>query len=185
MARICAVADVFDALSTERPYRQALSVEETCDYLRRAAGSHLDPRLVDLFLQTLPSLFGVKIPEEQHTGSVLIVEDDPDVGSLMDLILRQKGHRTRLVDSGEAALDACERYPPDLVLLDLTLPSMDGFAVARSLQAHPRTREIPFIFISSSGDVQQKVVGLCLGASDYIDKPFHRDELLARVEVAP
>jgi two-component system cell cycle response regulator len=117
-------------------------------------------------------------------AKLLIAEDDHDAGALMKRVLMKGGHDVRLVDSGEAVLDACAENAPDVVLLDVSMPGMDGYEVARALKSRPPTADIPIVFVTGSCETRQKVQGFSLGANDYITKPFHRDELLARVEVA-
>lgn len=117
-------------------------------------------------------------------AKLLIAEDDHDAGALMKRVLMKGGHDVRLVDSGEAVLNACAEDAPDVVLLDVSMPGMDGYEVARVLKSRPVTADIPIVFVTGSCETRQKVQGFSLGANDYITKPFHRDELVARVEVA-
>lgn len=117
-------------------------------------------------------------------ASVLVAEDDLDAAVLMQLVLQRGGHTVRMVHSGQDVLDACSQEVPDVILLDVTLPGMDGFEVMRALKSRTDTCDVPVLFVTGSTDTRQKVAGLALGANDYITKPFRRDELLARVEVA-
>lgn len=117
-------------------------------------------------------------------AKILVAEDDRDAGMMVQLILRKGGHQVRLVNTGRAALEACLSEAPDVVLLDVTMPEMSGYEVARALKQQAGTADVPIVFVTGSTETHQKVAGLVLGANDYITKPFHRDELLARVEVA-
>jgi PAS domain S-box-containing protein len=114
-------------------------------------------------------------------GNVLIVDDDSESLGLLASILAEAGYRVRPADSGKLALTSVEVEPPDLILLDIRMPGMDGFDVCRQLKACNKCREIPVMFISASTDTEERVGGLALGAVDFVSKPFQRDELLARV----
>jgi two-component system cell cycle sensor histidine kinase/response regulator CckA len=113
--------------------------------------------------------------------SILVVEDDPDSLSLLAGILMSEGYHARRADSGRLALASVDAWLPDLILLDIRMPGMDGFEVCRRLKAGDKTQSVPVIFITAASDVEQRVNGLAVGAVDYIGKPFHREELLARV----
>jgi len=117
-------------------------------------------------------------------AKILVAEDDRDQGLLIQIMLRKGGHEAQLVFNGQAVLDACSEAVPDLLLLDLTMPGIDGYEVARLLKARAETADIPIVFVTGSTETHHKVAGLTLGANDYVTKPFHREELLARVAVA-
>lgn len=112
---------------------------------------------------------------------ILIVDDNPRNLQLLGRILDQKGYPTAFAMDGERALEmvASDRY--DLILLDVMMPKMDGFEVCRRLRADPVTREIPVVFLTARNDPESVVAGFEVGAVDYIVKPFHSRELLARV----
>lgn len=114
-------------------------------------------------------------------GCILIVDDTPSSLRLMRDALAAEGYRVLTADGGELALRSLELNPPELILLDLRMPVMDGFEVCRRLKADSKTREIPVIFISAADQVEERVAGFALGAVDFISKPFQREELLARV----
>ncbi|BCM88874.1 transcriptional activator protein CopR [Abditibacteriota bacterium] len=114
---------------------------------------------------------------------LLIVEDSPEIASLMSLILRIEGNEVLTTSTGESALKMAARELPDLILLDVTLPGIDGFEVARQLKSAEETRAIKLIFVTSRNAVDDRVHGLEFGV-DYIIKPFAVPELLARVRVA-
>jgi diguanylate cyclase (GGDEF)-like protein/PAS domain S-box-containing protein len=112
---------------------------------------------------------------------ILIVDDTPIVVELLTGILSAEGFRVRSAENGEQALDLIAAEPPQLILLDIKMPGINGFEVCRQLKSQAKTRNIPIIFISVIMDFEEKVKGFGLGAVDYISKPFQRDELLARV----
>jgi sigma-B regulation protein RsbU (phosphoserine phosphatase) len=115
------------------------------------------------------------------SSTILVVDDNPVNLQLIVRTLHGSGHRILAARSGAAALDIVERTRPDLLLLDVTMPEMDGFEVCRTLKAAAGTREIAVIFLSARGDVSDKVSGLNLGAVDYLTKPIQAEEVLARV----
>jgi len=114
-------------------------------------------------------------------GDILVVDDTQMILKLITDILTAEGYRVRPAGSGEIALASVEAGPPELILLDILMPGMDGFEVLRQLKARENCRDIPVIFLSGITEVEQRVEGLELGAVDFISKPFQRDELLARV----
>lgn len=110
---------------------------------------------------------------------ILIVDDDTNISELISLYLTKECFETKCVEDGEAALEAFKAFKPNLILLDLMLPGMDGYQVCRELR---KTSQIPIIMLSAKGEVFDKVLGLELGADDYIIKPFDTKELVARVK---
>ncbi len=114
-------------------------------------------------------------------GDVLIVEDDKATQILLNTLMTNEGHATRTCSSGEAALEQINNTLPDLVLLDIKLPAINGLDVCKRLKRSPRTRNIPIIFLSFIDDSETKLSGFSAGGVDYITKPFHKDEVLARV----
>lgn len=116
-----------------------------------------------------------------NKGTILVVDDTPANLRLMVATLETEGYRVHLADSGELALASLSAGTPDLILLDILMPEMDGFEVYRRLRALEAGRDIPVMFISALSDLEQRVEGLRLGAVDFITKPFQREELLARV----
>lgn len=115
------------------------------------------------------------------TGYILAVDDTPASLRLLTEILRSDGHTVRSAVSGDLALRAARAQPPQLVLLDVSMPEMDGFEVCRRLKQEPRLRDVPVVFVSALSETEDKVRGFDLGAVDYVTKPFQRQELLARV----
>lgn len=110
---------------------------------------------------------------------ILVVDDDNNIAELISLYLTKECYDTRIVNGGEEALVAFKQYSPNLILLDLMLPGMDGYQVCREIRAKSNT---PIIMLSAKGEIFDKVLGLELGADDYILKPFDSKELVARVK---
>ena len=110
---------------------------------------------------------------------ILIVDDDVNIAELIALYLTKECYDTRMVHDGEEALLVYEQYEPNLILLDLMLPGIDGYQVCREIRAKSN---IPIIMLSAKGETFDKVLGLELGADDYIMKPFDSKELVARVK---
>ena len=109
----------------------------------------------------------------------LIVDDDNNIAELISLYLTKECYDTKIVNDGEQALIAFEHYKPNMLLLDLMLPGIDGYQVCREIRAKS---DVPIIMLSAKGEVFDKVLGLELGADDYILKPFDSKELVARVK---
>jgi PAS domain S-box-containing protein len=115
-------------------------------------------------------------------GRVLVVDDDPEALALLVETLGEAGYRVQPADSGKLALVSVAALPPELILLDVRMPLMDGFEVCRRLRETDEGRRIPVMFVSGSTDRGEWARGLALGAVDFISKPFLREELLARVQ---
>lgn len=112
---------------------------------------------------------------------VLVVEDDPDIADLISHSLQKAGHTVDSAASGTAALRRVKEAAPDLILLDLMLPGMDGLLVCQTLRSDPATASIPIIMLTARGEEMERITGLELGADDYVTKPFSPRELTARV----
>ncbi|MFB2935216.1 ATP-binding protein [Aerosakkonemataceae cyanobacterium BLCC-F154] len=115
-------------------------------------------------------------------GYILLVDDQPDNLRLLSTLLSERGYEPRGVISGQMAIKAAKSSQPDLILLDILMPEMDGYEICEQLKSNEKTREIPVIFISAKDETIDKVRAFGLGAVDYITKPFHVDEVLARIE---
>ena len=110
---------------------------------------------------------------------ILIVDDDNNIAELISLYLIKECYETMIVNDGESVLSAMESFDPNLILLDIMLPGMDGYQVCREV----RTKySVPIIMLSAKGEIFDKVLGLELGADDYIEKPFDSKELVARAK---
>ncbi|HMJ37515.1 MAG TPA: response regulator transcription factor [Baekduia sp.] len=118
------------------------------------------------------------IDGHDRQARVLIVEDDDDIAQVLQRSLRLEGYETRIAGDGEAALGAAADFVPDLVLLDLGLPKIDGMDVARRLRA---SDDVPILMLTARDALESRVEGLDAGADDYLVKPFERQELLARL----
>lgn len=112
---------------------------------------------------------------------IYLVEDEIDILELLCLNLESAGYKVRGFDTALPMLKRLENDPPDLLILDLMLPDMDGFEVCKELKSEPESARIPIIMLTARVDLQDRVKGLDYGADDYITKPFENDELLARV----
>ena len=115
-------------------------------------------------------------------GDILIVDDTPANLRLLYGMLHEQGYKVRMAPSGRMALKSAQAFPPDMILLDIKMPNMNGYEVCTKLKADVRTREIPVIFISSLDQTEDKVKAFTFGGVDYITKPFRIEEVLARVK---
>jgi len=115
------------------------------------------------------------------TKSILIVEDEADILQLIDWHLRSEGYTTYTATDGNKGLDKAEAKIPDLILLDLILPGMDGLEVCKSLKKNSKTQNIPVVMLTAKGEEVDRIVGFELGADDYIVKPFSPRELILRI----
>lgn len=115
-------------------------------------------------------------------GKILAVDDTPAALKLLTELLQAEGYEVRSAINGELALHSAISNPPELILLDVRMPVMDGFEVCRRLKAQPETRDVPIIFVSALSETNDKVNGFELGAVDFVTKPYQREELLMRVQ---
>jgi len=113
---------------------------------------------------------------------ILIVDDEKDIIKMLDYNLKKEGFRVVSVFDGEEALDSATREHPDLIVLDLMLPGMDGLEVCKTLKREAKTQAIPIIMLTAKSQESDKVIGLELGADDYVTKPFSPRELIARIK---
>jgi two-component system sensor histidine kinase/response regulator len=121
--------------------------------------------------------------ETTRIPTLLIVDDNPNNIQLVKAILSLRGYRLLIAKTGMEALEAVTVTLPDLIILDIMMPGMDGFEVCRHLKSHPNTRDIPIVFLTAKSHIDDIMKGFELGAVDYITKPFSANELLARVEI--
>lgn len=122
-------------------------------------------------------------PTAKELGVVLVVDDNPTNLEVLSNALSHFGYETAVAVDGESAIEQINYYPPDLILLDVMMPGIDGFETCQRLKANPATQDIPVIFMTALSDSSDKVRGLTLGAVDYITKPFQQEEVLARVKL--
>lgn len=116
--------------------------------------------------------------------TILIVDDDPNLAGMLDEYFHAQGYQVLKADWGAKAVEACQQTIPDIALLDIRLPDIDGYEVARRLHAQRRTQNVPFIFLTQRKDRRDRLQGLEMGAVDYITKPFDLEELRIRVRNA-
>jgi DNA-binding response OmpR family regulator len=113
---------------------------------------------------------------------ILIVDDEPNAVVPIQFLMEQQGYRVMVAERGEDALDLIYQYKPDLVLLDIMLPGINGFEVCEIVRLNPEYRSIKIIFLTALGREEQVARGLALGADAYITKPYSNDELVATVK---
>jgi len=118
----------------------------------------------------------------KHGSDILVVDDTPGNLTVLTWMLTNRGYRVRSATRGPEALRAVQKHPPDLILLDILMPGMDGYEVCKHLKVNEQTRDIPVLFISALGDAVNKVKAFQSGGVDYVTKPFQDEEVLARVE---
>ncbi len=122
-------------------------------------------------------------PGQKYKPVIMIVDDIPENLQVLGNNLDMAGYETAFATNGQDALQAIDELTPDLILLDVSMPDVDGFEVCRRLKANPKTAEIPIIFLTAHTDVENIVHAFSIGAGDYIAKPFQQEELLSRVSV--
>lgn len=121
-------------------------------------------------------------PAIERNKTVLVVDDEPDIRLILQARLEAAGYRVETAGNGLEALNRIRTQPPDLVILDLMLPGMDGFAVCAMLKRDQRFSHIPIVILSARSQAQDKKTGASLGADAYITKPFQPQELLSTIE---
>jgi DNA-binding response OmpR family regulator len=114
-------------------------------------------------------------------GTILVIDDEPDVLELVEFNLKKDGYETIVAKNGQYGLDIAKKHLPNLIILDIMMPGLDGLEVCRELRADQRTRQIPMIMLTAKTAEADRIVGLELGADDYVTKPFSPRELVARV----
>ena len=114
-----------------------------------------------------------------HDARILVVDDEADIANLLGTVLREEGFSVRVVTDSRQALDVFNGFKPDLVSLDVMMPSVDGISLCLQLR---KESDVPILFVSAKSDPPDRVVGLRIGADDYMGKPFDNNELVARVE---
>jgi DNA-binding response OmpR family regulator len=113
---------------------------------------------------------------------ILIVDDEPSIVVPIQFLMEQQGYSVLVAENGEDALDAIYKYKPDLILLDIMLPRIDGYEVCEIVRLNPEYRSIKIIFLTAKGREVEIAKGLALGANAYITKPFSNTELVAKVK---
>ena len=117
-------------------------------------------------------------------GRILVVEDDVDISNMLRIYFDSQGYEVWVAARGQEALDTCRRKLPNIIVLDIMLPDIDGYEVCRRLRGNLRTSHIPILFLTQRDERSDKIAGLELGADDYITKPFDIEELKWRVQNA-
>ena len=112
---------------------------------------------------------------------VMVVDDSPTERAYLDNLLKKKGFEVILIDSGEAAIERAKSDKPDLILMDVVMPGLNGFQATRAISRDAHTKHIPIILCTSKSQETDKIWGMRQGARDYIVKPVNRDELLAKI----
>ncbi|MGL5832599.1 MAG: response regulator, partial [Waterburya sp.] len=121
--------------------------------------------------------------DNSSSHSILIVDDNHNNLEVISETLARAGFQVAVAIDGETALEQIQYYKPELILLDVMMPGMDGYQTCQKIKSNPETFDIPVIFMTALSDTEHKVRGFALGAVDYITKPFQREEVLARVRV--
>jgi len=124
------------------------------------------------------------MPQAEPVRRVLVIDDQLDHIEIVSALLRREGYQVEASTDARAAVHRAAENPPDLILLDLWMPTVDGFQAAQLLRADPRTQKVPIIFLSACGDAVAEAAGVDLGAVDYLHKPFHAVELLEMAAAA-
>src|SRR5277367_5810053 len=114
---------------------------------------------------------------------IVLIEDDADLYSLIQYNLEKEGFTMAGAQTGKGAIDLCRRERPDLIILDIMLPDSDGLDICKGIRAHPELSHVPVIFLTARASETDRIVGLELGANDYIVKPFFVRELIARIKI--
>jgi DNA-binding response OmpR family regulator len=120
--------------------------------------------------------------EWTYMGKILVVDDDQSTTKLLELILSKEGYDVVAVNNSCDTLSTAMTYDPNLILLDLVMPSLDGFEICRNVREKSQFAHTPIVFFTSVGDVENKVAAFGMGASDYIVKPVHPQELKVRIK---
>src|SRR5918911_1246430 len=126
----------------------------------------------------------MSVENEEKQPTILVADDEPVNRALIQRRLQREGYRVLTAQNGREAVEKTAEALPDLAILDVMMPEMDGLEACRLIKENERTRDIPVIFLSARDETEMKVSGLSLGANDYISKPFKAEELIARVDVA-
>ena len=113
--------------------------------------------------------------------NIVVIEDDKDVSDVLKYFLEKEDYRVHVAQDGVTGLELAAKVRPNLILLDLVLPKLDGIEVCKKLRADQRLNEVPIIMVTAKGELSHKVEGLELGADDYVTKPFQPQELIARI----
>ncbi len=180
--------DTFNSLQLKglaEMHKSLFNVQQALD--SRDSGRPIHPLSTDFSTDSVdgarvaPAHRAAKLPSMAQ-GRILLVEDEPDIAEVLAYNLGKEGFDVETEERGDTALDRIRSERPDLLVLDLMLPGLDGLEVARILQRDPVTAELPVIMLTARGEEVDRIVGLELGADDYITKPFSPREVVLRVK---
>src|SRR6266700_3006255 len=135
------------------------------------------------FLNRFATLFGLRVKLLGAMKKIVLIEDDADLYALLQYNLEKEGFEMTGSKTGKGAIDLCRAFGPDLILLDIMLPDSDGLDICKGIRNHPELAHVPVIFLTARGSETDRIVGLELGASDYVVKPFFVRELIARIKL--
>jgi CheY-like chemotaxis protein len=158
---------------------QTVQVEaaETCEQ----CGTKLEKRWLMCPVCGKPKAVSAQ-PAEEKGERILVAEDDPDARKMLQILLQRQKYQVIQAVDGEEALEKIRIEQPDAVILDINMPKLDGLSVCKAMRADMETMFIPVILLTALDSIESKLQGLSSGADDYMTKPFHPDELLARVD---
>lgn len=179
-ARILAVTDAFDAMTSDRPYRSAMSTEEALDEIRRCTGTQFDPVVVTALLTIPVAEIVLAQMSQTHKKKILIVDDEPSVRRTLRKTL-SKNYIVLEAEDGEEAVNMARKEKPALVLMDLMMPKMDGYTACHVIKTDPVTKVIRVVMLTVVDHELNVKLGREMGADGYITKPFRSQELLDSV----
>jgi cyclic di-GMP phosphodiesterase len=176
-SRILTIVDIFDALTSDRPYRKSMSVSQAIDILTESASHNiLDKKIVDILIKLIKiKNNGFRRKEDQQKldqKKILIVEDDPLNYKLINTLLQFHNYKVKWIENAENILIDTESFHPDLILMDMQLPGIDGLEASRILKGSDKLKFIPIIAVSAHAMEENKIEALTAGCTAYITKPL-------------
>ena len=185
-ARVIKIIDAFGAMTDNRPYRKALSVPEAINELEKEKGIGFDGDITNVFIKMLQEQ-GLKGIDEINRNfplaprkKILVVDDEPDICDVIRVGLEQENFEVITASCGADALRKAYYVLPDLIILDIMLPDMNGYKICKRLSMDPRTSGVP-ILVLTSRDISEEVIAFENGAVDFINKPFELSSLIAHI----
>ncbi|OGR82893.1 MAG: hypothetical protein A2901_08775 [Elusimicrobia bacterium RIFCSPLOWO2_01_FULL_54_10] len=121
-------------------------------------------------------------PDKQKSKTILVIEDEPDVAESLEAKLRLEGYAVQLASDGEAGVEKARAVKPDLILMDLMMPKLNGAEACKILKEHPQTKNIPIIVLTASQKVESVELSFVVGADDFLNKPYTNDLLLQKIK---
>jgi len=177
-ARILSVVDSYVAMTTDRPYRKAMNGDSAVEEIQQKAGTIYDPEVVEIFLSVIQEDWKRNADSKER---LLVVDDEKYIQTLIKLHMVNEGFEVMTAENGAEAIMLIKQKRPSLIVSDVEMPLMDGYTLCRALSQDPAFSDIPFIFLSSHKDPDDRIQGLRLGAMDYITKPFDLEELSLKI----